>query len=39
MFRFGKGKWLEEGAYCAKNIQMLLFLTPLVTGIIQFVDM
>ena len=39
LFCFGLGKWIGEGAYCAKKIQMLLCSTPLVTRIIQFVDM
>ena len=38
MICFGQGKWIGEGEHCAKKIQVLLCSTPLVTGIIQFVD-
>ena len=39
MFRFGQGKWIGESVYYAKKVQVVLCSTPLVTEIIQFVDM
>ena len=37
LFCFGQGKWIGKGVYYAKKIQLLLFSTPLVTGIKRFV--
>ena len=32
MFRFGQRKWIGEGAYCAKKIQVLLCSNTTVCG-------
>ena len=38
LFCFGQGKWIGEGAYCARKIQVLLCSIPRIAGIVQFVD-
>ena len=38
LFHFGQGKWIGKGVYHTKKIQLFLCPTPLVTEIIQFMD-